>query len=129
MRGERPAVGTVDDYIRQFPPGVQKVLRRIRAVIKKAAPKATERISYGMPCYTQKRNLVYFAGYKSHIGFYPTSSGIRAFKKELLGYETSKGTVRFSIEQPIPLELVKKIVEYRVKEETSSMPASAKRTR
>lgn len=106
----------VDDYILNFPDEVQKSLKRLRESIKKAAPLADEVISYGMPAYKQQGMLVYFAAYKNHIGFYPTSSGINEFKDELSIYKGSKGTVQFPINEPIPLGLISKIVKFRVKE-------------
>jgi uncharacterized protein YdhG (YjbR/CyaY superfamily) len=106
----------VDSYIDQFPKGTRKKLRKIRETIKKAAPEAIETISYGIPTFKQKKNLVHFAGYEKHIGFYPTPSGIEAFKQELSEYEVTKGTVKFPLENPIPYDLIEKIVKYRVKE-------------
>jgi uncharacterized protein YdhG (YjbR/CyaY superfamily) len=106
----------VDEYIAAYPSDVQKILELMRKIIKEAAPQATETIGYGMPTYKLNGNLVHFAGYKNHIGFYPTPPAIVAFQKELAPYKRSKGAVQFPIDQPIPYELVKKIVKYRVKE-------------
>jgi uncharacterized protein YdhG (YjbR/CyaY superfamily) len=106
----------VDEYIASAPKEAQSKLREMRAVIHSAAPKAEEGISYGIPAYNLGGVLVYFAGYSSHIGFYPTSSGIREFKKELSVFKTSKGTVRFPLDKPLPFELITKIVRFRVKE-------------
>ncbi len=106
----------VDDYIADFPSEVQKTLRTIRATVRKAAPKAEESISYGMPAYKLDGPLVYFAAYKNHIGFYPTSSGVREFKSHLSKYKTSKGAIQFPIDQPAPIGLITKIVKCRVKE-------------
>jgi uncharacterized protein YdhG (YjbR/CyaY superfamily) len=114
-RGMAPAK-TVDEYLEPFPPGVRNALEKLRQTIKAAAPKSEELISYMMPAYKQNGVLVYFGGYKTHIGFYPTSSGIEAFKKELSVYELSKGTVRFPIDKPLPLGLISKIVKFRLKE-------------
>jgi len=108
---------SVDEYIAGFPPEVQIILEQIRAVIKKAAPGAIERISYQMPTYTLKGNVVHFAAYKRHIGFYPTPSGIQAFQADLAGYEQSKGAVRFPLDLPMPLDLIEQIVRYRVAED------------
>jgi uncharacterized protein YdhG (YjbR/CyaY superfamily) len=91
-------------------------LRRLRQTIRKAAPEATERISYQIPTFTLHGNLVHFAAFKNHIGFYPTPGAIRAFKKELSPYAQTKGAVRFPIDAPLPLSLIKKIVQYRVAE-------------
>lgn len=106
----------VDEYIAMQPPDVRDILEKLRLTIKKAAPKAEEGISYTMPSYKFLGVLVYFGAYKTHIGFYPTGNGIRAFKKELSAYEGSKGTVRFPIDKPLPLGLISKIVKFRVKE-------------
>jgi uncharacterized protein YdhG (YjbR/CyaY superfamily) len=107
-----------DEYISQFPVKQQKALEEIRKAIKAAAPKAEEVISYSMPAYKLNGMLVYFAGYENHIGFYPTPSGIEAFKKELANYKSAKGSVQFPIDQPLPLALIKKMVQFRIKENT-----------
>jgi len=109
-----PAVD-VDAYIAEFPQPVQQLLQQLRKTIKAAAPKATEVISYGMPGYQLHGMLVYFAGYKNHIGFYAAPTGHEAFKKELSVYKTGKGSVQFPLDKPLPLKLVTKIVKYRVK--------------
>ncbi|HEX9649834.1 MAG TPA: DUF1801 domain-containing protein [Cyclobacteriaceae bacterium] len=106
----------VDAYIAGFPNNTQKLLKQIRATVKKAAPKAVEAISYGMPVLKLNGNLVYFAAYKFHIGFYPSSSGIRTFEKEISKYKWSKGAVQFPIDKPMPLSLITKIVKFRVRE-------------
>lgn len=106
----------VDAYIKSFPDDIQEILNKIRATAKKAAPQATEKISYGMPTLHLNGNLVHFAAYKNHIGLYPTPSGIVAFKKELSPYEGAKGSVRFPLDKPIPYTLITKIVKQRVKE-------------
>jgi uncharacterized protein YdhG (YjbR/CyaY superfamily) len=107
---------TVDEYIALFPPDVQNALQKLRKTIKKAAPGAEEVISYQMPAYKFKGMLVFFAAYKNHIGFYPTPSGIAAFEKELSGYKRAKATVQFPVDQPLPLELITKIVKFRMNE-------------
>ncbi|MFI5449458.1 MAG: iron chaperone [Candidatus Bathyarchaeia archaeon] len=107
---------TIDEYIKTFPTDVQSILERMRQTIRKAAPEAVEAISYGIPTFKLNGSLVHFAAFKKHIGFYPTSSGIRAFKKELSSYKWSKGSVQFPKDKPIPYDLVKKIVRFRVKE-------------
>ena len=107
---------TIDEYITIFPKNVQDILEKLRKVIRKSAPEAEETISYGMPTFKLNGNLVHFAAYKNHIGFYPTPSGIEAFKKELSQYKSAKGSVQFPIDKPIPLDLVEKIVIFRVKE-------------
>lgn len=103
----------IDEYIANFPEATQKYLHQIRATIHAAAPEAEEKISYQMPAFFWKGILVYFAGYKNHIGFYPTGSGIEAFKDDLSGYVTSKGTVRFPLDQPLPLDLIERMVRFR----------------
>lgn len=105
-----------DAYISGYPNETQKSLKQLRATIKKAAPQAEEVISYGMPAYKWNGMLVYFAAYEKHIGFYPGSSGIAAFKKELASYKTSKGTVQFPVDEPVPLPLIARIVKFRLKE-------------
>ncbi len=107
---------SIDSYIASFPETIQHLLRQMRATIKKAAPKAEEKISYAMPTFFLNGNLVHFAGYKTHIGFYPAPSGIAAFKKELTVYKNAKGSVQFPLDEPLPLTLITKIVKYRVKE-------------
>ena len=106
----------IDKYIAGFTKEKQKLLKQLRYTIRKAAPKAQETISYGMPAFKQDGMLVYFAAWKDHIGFYPTSSGIKAFKNDLSAFKVSKGTVQFPLDKPIPTGLVTKIVKFRVKE-------------
>ncbi len=112
MKG--PIAKNIDEYIAAFPADVQKSLQEVRATIRKAAPKAEEAIKYGIPTFVLNGNLVHFGGYNNHIGFYPAPSGIEAFKKELAPYEAGKGTIRFPLDKPIPLTLIKKVVEFRV---------------
>lgn len=104
----------IDEYIAAFPADVQKSLQKIRSTIQKAAPKATEDIKYGIPTFILNGNLVHFGGYNTHIGFYPAPSGIEAFARELAPYESGKGTIRFPLDKPLPLSLIKEIVEFRV---------------
>ena len=115
---EKTNFHNIDEYIRTFPEDVQKILERIRQTIKKAAPKAEETISYQMPAFRQNGVLVYFAAFKNHIGFFPTSKAIEAFKKDLGGYKTSKGTIQFPLDKRIPLVLISRITKFRVKEDT-----------
>jgi len=108
---------TVDEYIKSFPPDIQILLKQVRAAIKAKAPEAAENISYGMPAYkTNGKPLMYFAAFKNHIGFYATPSGHAAFSGELSKYAQGKGSVQFSLDKPIPFELIERIVEFRVKE-------------
>ena len=106
----------ISAYIRNYPKSVQKSLKALRVAIKKVAPKAQETISYGIPTFKLNGNLVHFGAYERHIGFYPGSSGIRTFQKELSKYKTSKGTVQFPVDKPLPFPLIKKIVTFRIKE-------------
>lgn len=112
----KTAFATVEEYITSFPPAVRKLLSAMRKTIKAAAPKAEELISYQMPAYKYKGVLVYFAAFEKHIGFYATPTGHAAFKKELSAYKTGKGSVQFPFTEPLPLDLVKRIVQFRVKE-------------
>lgn len=107
---------TIDEYIASFPQEIQKKLREIRSAIKASAPDAGEKISYAIPTFTLNGNLVHFAAFKNHIGFYPTPQGIEAFKKELSKYEGGKGTVQFPLDKPLPVALIKKIVKFRAKQ-------------
>jgi uncharacterized protein YdhG (YjbR/CyaY superfamily) len=116
MQSNKSGVVLIDQYISTFPNGIQKILEELRATIKSAAPEAEEKISYQIPTFALKGNLVHFAAYKNHIGFYPTPSGIQAFKNELSMYEGAKGSVQFPIDKPLPLELIRKIVKFRVAE-------------
>ncbi len=109
-------VTNIDEYIRGFPQPVQQKLAQLRAIIHKHAPLANEKISYQMPTFYLNGNLVHFAAYKHHIGFYPTPSGITRFRRELSDYKSSKGAVQFPLDQPLPVELISRIVEFRVQE-------------
>lgn len=109
-------VKNVDEYIANTPKNVQERLKKIRKAIKKLAPDAKETIAYGIPTFTLNGNLVHFAGYEHHIGFYPTPSGIEVFRKELSVYKGAKGSVQFPLDKPLPLDLIVKIVRFRVKE-------------
>ena len=119
MRTSQVAPQTIDEYIAGFPPEIQEILERIRATIREAAPGAEEAIRYQIPTFVLKGNLVHFAAFKGHIGFYPAPSGIDHFRDELAAYAGAKGTVRFPLDQPIPFDLIRRIVEYRVQESLS----------
>jgi uncharacterized protein YdhG (YjbR/CyaY superfamily) len=106
----------IDEYIAGFPENIQAILQNLRRVIHEAAPEAQETISYGMPAFRLNGIVVYFAAFKDHIGFFPTSSGVSAFARELAPYDTSKGTIRFPLDKPIPVNLIKKIVKFRAQE-------------
>ena len=109
--------GSIDEYIATFPAHIQSLLGEVRATIKAAAPDAEERISYSMPAFALNGTiLIYFAALKKHIGLYPTSSGIAAFKEEVAGYKSTKGAVQFPLDQPLPTDLIARIVKFRVTE-------------
>ncbi|MEQ1606525.1 MAG: DUF1801 domain-containing protein [Pyrinomonadaceae bacterium] len=110
------AAETVDKYIEQFPPEIGELLEQMRKTIRVAAPNAEETISYAIPSYRLNGMLVHFAAFSKHIGFYPGAGGIAAFADELAGYKTSKGTVQFPFERPLPLDLVTQIVKFRVEQ-------------
>jgi uncharacterized protein YdhG (YjbR/CyaY superfamily) len=116
METKKNEYTSIDEYLGLFPADIQKKLQELRLVIRAAAPDATEKISYQIPTFYLKGNLVHFAAFKDHISFFPTSSGIEAFKKELSVYKGAKGTVRFPLDQPLPLELISRIVKFRVAE-------------
>lgn len=116
MKKARDLSKSVDAYIKRFPLPTQKILEKVRRVIKKAAPDAEELIGWGMPAYKLNGYVVFFAGYKNHVGLYPVPSGIRAFKKDLKGYKTGKGSVQFPIDEPIPYELIGRITRFRANE-------------
>ena len=111
-------IKTTDEYIATFPKNVQIILEDVRQAIREAAPEAKERISYQMPAFEQNGILVWFAAFKKHIGFFPKVSAIEAFKEKLSSYQTSKGTIQFPLNEPIPFDLIKEIVKFRVKENT-----------
>jgi uncharacterized protein YdhG (YjbR/CyaY superfamily) len=116
MRTAQEIPDSIDGYIAAFPRDVQTILEQLRQTIRTAAPDSTEKISYQMPTFFLNGNLVHFAAYKNHIGFYPTPSGIGAFQEELKEFKTSKGAIQFPLGKPLPLRLLKKIVEFRVRE-------------
>jgi uncharacterized protein YdhG (YjbR/CyaY superfamily) len=116
MDSSKAILQTMDEYIATFPAEIQKILQELRVVIRKAAPEATERISYQMPTFYLEGNLVHFAAFKNHIGFYPVPSGIEQFKEELSVFKQGKGSVQFPIDQPMPLDLITRIVKFRVAE-------------
>lgn len=112
---------TIEEYIAAFPEAVQTVLEQVRAAIKAAAPDAKEAIKYGIPTFTLNGNLVHFAAFKNHIGFYPAPTGMEAFKAELSVYQTGKGSVQFPLDKPVPLDLIARIVKFRVKQQTEQV--------
>src|SRR6516162_8008107 len=116
MKTESASPNKIDEYIAGFPADVQRVLQEMRRIVRAAAPDAAEAIKYRMPTFVLNGNLVHFAAFEKHIGFYPTPSGIEAFKEELSAYHTAKGSVQFPLDKPVPFKLIRKIVEFRVKE-------------
>jgi len=126
MDNSKPAPTTIDEYIAGFPAEIQEKLRAMRATIHAAAPDATEKISYAMPTFYLQGNLVHFAAFKNHIGFFPAPSGIERFAQEIGPYQTSKGTIQFPLTEPLPLDLVTKITQYRVQENLARAKAKKK---
>jgi uncharacterized protein YdhG (YjbR/CyaY superfamily) len=116
METNKPRPTTIDEYIASFPAEVQAILQEIRRTIHAAAPEATEKISYQMPTFYLKGNLVHFAAWKNHIGFYPTPSGTEEYEKELSRYHRARGSVQFPINEPMPLDLITRIVQFRLAE-------------
>lgn len=127
MDSNKAGFSSIDEYIATFPEATQTILEELRATIKAAAPDAAEKISYQMPTFFLKGNLVHFAAFKNHIGFYPAPSGIEAFKDELSKYESSKGAVQFPIDKPLPLKLISKIVQYRATENLKKAEEKARK--
>ncbi len=127
MKPNQSGPQNIDEYIAGFPPEVQEILEKIRLTIRKAAPGAQETIKYRMPTFTLNGNLVYFAAFKNHIGFYPIPSGIEAFKKELSAYEQGRGSIQFPLDKPIPYGLIRKIVKFRAKENLARAEAKGKK--
>ncbi|MBK9317344.1 MAG: DUF1801 domain-containing protein [Acidobacteria bacterium] len=127
MKSSQTAPENINEYIESFPNDIREILEKIRAAIRKAAPEAEEAIKYQIPTYTLKGNLVHFAAYKKHIGFYPGSTGIERFRYELSAYEGAKGSVRFPLDKPIPFDLISKIVKFRVKENLAIAEAKRKK--
>ena len=127
MKPAQTAPQTIDEYVAGFPPDVQKVLQKIRMTIHEAAPDATEKISYQMPTFYLMGNLVHFAAFKEHIGFYPVPTGIEKFKKELSVYKQGKGSVQFPLDEPMPYDLISKIVKFRVKENLAKAAGKARK--
>lgn len=118
---EKVKYKSIDDYIAAFPNPTRKLLQQVRAAIRAAAPGAEESISYNMPAYKLNGPLVYFAGYENHIGLYALPSGNAAFKRELAAYKQGKGSIQFPVNEPLPVELITKIVKFRVKENMQKM--------
>jgi uncharacterized protein YdhG (YjbR/CyaY superfamily) len=126
MQDAKSEITSIDAYIAGFPPDIQERLQAVRRTIHEAAPDAVERIAYQMPTFSLHGNLVHFAAFKNHIGFYPAPTGIEAFAEELARYEGSKGAIRFPLDEPLPLDLIRRIVEYRAAENTANAAAKKK---
>jgi uncharacterized protein YdhG (YjbR/CyaY superfamily) len=132
MEEKKRGVATIDEYIRMFPRQVQKKLESIRQLVRELAPDAREKISYQIPTFYLNGNLVHFAAFKNHIGFYPTPSGISEFQKELSKYKNAKGSVQFPIDEALPMELIRRMVTFRLEKNRKNVMASkyeAKRTK
>lgn len=127
MEESKKPLQSIEAYIAQFPPEIQEILQSIRETIQAAAPEATEKISYGMPTFYLSGNLVHFAAFKSHIGFYPAPSGMEAFEKELSVYKRGKGSVQFPLGEPVPYELIGRIVKIRAEENKREARQKAKK--
>lgn len=127
MNENKTQFSNIDEYIALFPNEIQEILTKIRNLIRENAPEASEKISYQMPTFYLNGNLIHFAAFKHHIGLYPTPNGIDAFKEELSKYKGAKGSVQFPLDQPIPYDLIKRIVLYRVEENTNKAVAKPKK--
>lgn len=124
MMNDKPE--NIDEYIAGFPKNVREILEQVRATIKKAAPTAEETIKYGMPTFTLNGNLVFFAAFKNHLGFYALPTGNEAFKAELTAYKQGKGSIQFPLDRPVPFDLITKIVKFRVKENSEAVKTKKK---
>lgn len=129
MKDERGIASSIDEYIADFPADIQDILQQVRRTIQETAPEAKETISYAMPTFTLYGNLVHFAGYKNHIGFYPTPTGIEQFRERLSVYKGAKGSVQFPLAQPMPYDLIRDIVLYRVEENTKKAEMKGKKNK
>jgi len=127
MNESKVQFSNIDEYVALFPKEIQEILMKIRQIIKENAPEASEKISYQMPTFYLNGNLIHFAAFKHHIGLYPTPSGINEFKEELSKYKGAKGSVQFPLDQPIPYDLIKRIVIYRVAESKKKTEAKSKK--
>ncbi|RPI82204.1 MAG: hypothetical protein EHM41_18915 [Chloroflexi bacterium] len=127
MDANKTTPNNIDEYIAGFPEDVQSILEKIRKIVREAAPEAEEAISYQMPTFKLHGNLVHFAAFKNHIGFYPTPSGTEKFQKELTPYKRAKGSIQFPLDKPIPYALISDIVSFRVKENLENAEAKRKK--
>lgn len=124
---KEPEPTTIDAYIATFPDDIQEILQRIRAIVREAAPDAEETIKYRMPTFVLHGNLVHFAAFKNHIGFYPTPTGIEQFHDDIAEYKAGKGSIQFPLDEPIPYDLIRRIVAFRVKENQERADSKAKK--
>lgn len=129
MKSQTTLLKDIDSYIASFPKDIQEILEKLRKTIREVAPDATETISYQMPTFRLNGNLVHFAAYANHIGFYPAPSGITKFRKELSVYKNAKGSVQFPIKEPLPFDLITKIVQFRVTENLVKENSKRKKTK
>jgi uncharacterized protein YdhG (YjbR/CyaY superfamily) len=127
MESNEVRFNSVDEYIAAFPEDIQIILQQIRETIQAAAPDAIEKISYQMPTFAQNGNLVHFAAFKTHIGFYPTPSGTEAFKEEIARYQSGMGSIQFPLDEPMPLDLITRIVKMRVAENLQKAESKSRR--
>lgn len=129
MKSDQTKPTTIDEYIADFSPDMQEILQKVRATIKEAAPKAEETIKYQMPTFVLEGNLVYFGGFKKHVGFYPVPTGIEAYAEDLEPYKTGKGSIQFPYNKPIPYDLITKVVKFRVAENLRNAEAKRKKSK
>jgi len=129
MTTPRTTARDIDEYIAAFPPDVQEILEKIRTIIRQAAPEAKETIAYAIPTFTLNGNLVHFAAFKKHIGFYPTPSGTEHFQQQISAYQAAKGSIQFPLSQPIPYDLISEIVKFRVQENLAKAAAKGKKNK
>ena len=127
MDSPKAGFTTIDEYITTFPADIQAILQTVRATIREVVPDAEEKISYQMPTFYLHGNLVHFAAFKNHIGFYPTPTGVESFQERLSAYKGAKGSVQFPLDQPMPLDLIRDIVRYRVEESLAKAAAKSKK--
>lgn len=127
MKTDKTTPKDIDEYIAGFSTDIQAILQKIRETIREAAPAAQEKMSYQMPTFFLDGNLVHFAAFKHHIGFYPTPSGTEKFKKQIARYKAAKGSIQFPLEEPIPYDLISEIVKFRVKENLAKVNAKKKK--
>lgn len=129
MSAETPNAQKTDQFIATFPPEVQAILQQMRSLIQQAAPEATETFGYGVPGFALQGNLVYYSAFTNHVGFYPGAEAIEVFQQELAPYGTAKGTVRFPLDQPLPVDLIRRMVAFRVEKNLAQAAAKKKKAK